>query len=54
MKCFSGMNLGLAVEDIIDLFEYIDTSKNGYINMHEFTEAMEHINKRMGGQAQEE
>jgi len=27
------MNLGLAVEDIIDLFEYIDTSKNGAITM---------------------
>ena len=54
VKCFIGMNLGLAVEDIVDLFNYIDTSMNGQITMKEFSEAMEHVNKRMGGQAQEE
>lgn len=30
------MNLGMAVEDIADLFNYIDTGMNGYISMKDF------------------
>jgi len=49
MMCMQGMNLGCAVEDIIELFNYMDVKNMNRIEKSQFVEAMTFINQKMGG-----
>jgi|LauGreDrversion4_2_1035121.scaffolds.fasta_scaffold04600_3 hypothetical protein len=43
------MNLGIALEDITEMFNYIDTDMSSTVSMTEFVEAVEYVNRKMGG-----
>jgi Ca2+-binding EF-hand superfamily protein len=43
------MNLGIALEDITEMFNYIDTDMSSTVSKTEFVEAVEYVNRKMGG-----
>lgn len=49
MICMQGMNLGCAVEDIIELFNYMDDQHLNRVSKDGFVNAMTYINQKMGG-----
>ena len=49
MICAQGMNLGCAVEDIIELFNYMDDQNINRVTKQQFVTAMSFVNQKMGG-----
>ncbi len=44
-----GMNLGIPVEDIMELFNYIDDKKVNRISLDQFVHSINFVSQKMGG-----
>mmetsp|Transcript_43812 Transcript_43812/g.42301 ORF Transcript_43812/g.42301 Transcript_43812/m.42301 type:complete len:139 (+) Transcript_43812:2602-3018(+) len=49
MKCVQGMQLGIAIEDIIEFFNYIDDKNDNMVTKLQFVDAVSFVTSRIGG-----
>lgn len=43
------MSLGVAIEDITELFNYMDMNRNNVVDMKEFVNAITFVSNKIGG-----
>lgn len=49
IKCMQGMELGIAIEDLIEFFNYIDDKNENAITKLQFVDAVTFIVNKIGG-----
>lgn len=49
MKCIQGMELGLAIEDLIEFFNYLDDKNENKISKLQFVDGITYITNKIGG-----
>jgi hypothetical protein len=49
VKCVQGMELGVAGEDIIEFFNFIDDKNENVIKKLQFNDSISYVNSRIGG-----
>ena len=49
VKCMQGMELGIAIEDLIEFFNYIDDKNENSISKLQFVDAITFVVNKIGG-----
>ena len=49
IKCMQGMELGIAGEDLIEFFNFVDDKNENMIKKLQFNDSISYVNSRIGG-----
>lgn len=51
MECVQGLQLDIALEDLVELFNYLDDKGSNTISKVQFVDGLTHVTNRLGGQS---